>query len=170
MTIVPGCREADNGESPQKPDLLKFLEGKDEVTFIDSSPGGVMSIEEGKFAVYCELRFQKNHRVYFRSGAYSFCRFEGSFQVVDGDIIISFDRSDGVFTSDGIDPIKGESKPIKFPPLNLIHTPDGIQLIRKDRERHLKEHWNVYDGVKIFPLVLTSQASATKHVEPNPKR
>ena len=146
LAILMGCRESGKAQEPKAPSLLGLLETSGEVLFVDSSPGGVMIM--GEDVVYCKLRLKKGHEVSFESGAYNFCNFHGNYQITENTINIELDSQSGVFLT------KGESRPINFPSLELINSPEGIKLIRKDGERHLKEHWNVYDGIDIFPLIL----------------
>ena len=146
LSMIIGCRDGDKAQVPKAPSLLGLVETSGEVLFVDSSPGGVMNV--GGYTVYCTLLFKKDYEVLFKSGAYNFCGFRGKFRIDDNIIKIELDSNTDVFLA------KGESRPIIFPSLELINSSEGVKLIRKDGERHLKEHWNVYDGVDIFPLII----------------
>jgi hypothetical protein len=147
LAMIIGCREGKEEELPDPPSFLDLLETSGEVLFVDSNPDGVMII--GEDSVYCKFLFKKGYDVSFQSGAYNFCEFYGKFRVVDDTVIIELTSEMGgaVFST------RGESKPIVFPVLEVVSSSEGIRLIRKDGERHFKEHWNVYEGVDIFPLV-----------------
>lgn len=149
IAILFGCGDRDGYKAPvpKAPSLPGLLEATGEVLFVDSSPGGVMIM--GWDSVYCKLLFKKDNKVSFESGAYNFCNFGGKFRLEGKTINIELNSISDVFLT------KGESKPIIFPPLELVNSPEGVKLVRKDGERHLKEHWNVYDGIDIFPLVLS---------------
>jgi hypothetical protein len=146
LAVIIGCGDADRAQVPNLPSLLDLVESRGEVLFVDSSPGGVTML--GEDVVYCILRFKKNHEVSFESSAYNFCNFHGKFRIEENTVTIELDSHSDVFLN------KGEARPIIFPSLELMNSSEGLRLIRKDGERHLKEHWNVYKGVDIFPLVV----------------
>ncbi len=146
LSVIIGCRDADRAQVPKLPSLLDLVESRGEVLFVDSNQGGVMML--GEDVVYCILRFKKDYEVSFESGAYNLCKFHGKFRIEENTITIELDSHSDVFLN------KGEATPIIFPSLELMNSSEGLKLIRKDGERHLKEHWNVYEGVDIFPLVV----------------
>jgi hypothetical protein len=130
--------------------LVELVDQLDNILFVDSHPGGIMGIKgEEDILAFCKLNFKKGGQVSFESGAYNFCEYHGSFQVDGDEISIAFDSGSHVFD------IKGEASPIYFPKLIVNQSPQGIELFRKDGETHLREHWNVYEGTDIFPLILT---------------
>lgn len=157
--MLIGCTWGNDDDKPDQQSLMELFEGKDELMFIDSSPDGVKIFGGDESLVYCELLIEKNGKVRFNSYAYNFCNFGGTFRIENGDINIFLESVSGVFWT------KGEPTSIKFPTLNLIRARNGVQLVRKDGERHLKEHWNVYEGVEIFPLILAPPARAAKQAE-----
>lgn len=147
LVMTVGCREGEKELLPKQPSFLDLVEANGEVLFVDSSPGGVMPL--GEDTVYCKFLFKKENEVSFESGAYNFCNYYGKFRVVDESVIIELnsDIHGDVFF------VRGEPIPIIFPVLKIVSSSDGIRLIRKDGERHLKEHWNVYEETDIFPLI-----------------
>jgi hypothetical protein len=68
--IMPvGCANANDGNTPDKASLRDLFNGKDEITFIDSSPEGVKIIGDDEPLVYCELRIEKSGKVYFNGSS-----------------------------------------------------------------------------------------------------
>jgi hypothetical protein len=135
---------------PKDRSLVELVDQLDNILFVDSHPGGIMGIKgEEDILAFCKLHFKKGSQVSFESGAYNFCDYHGRFQVDGDEISIAFNSGSHVFDT------KGEASPIYFPTLIVIQSPHGIKLFRKDGETHLREHWNVYEGIDIFPLILT---------------
>lgn len=146
LCLLTSCGERDDKMETNTPNLLDLIESSGEVFFIDYKNNGIMKV--GEHYSYCKLIFKGSRKVYFESWAYNNCRFHGEFQMTDNTINISLDGFYGVFQTNG------EPTPIIFPALELVDSPDGLKLMRKDGETHLKEHWNVYEGIHIFPMIL----------------
>ena len=123
--------------------IIELIEKNGELIFKDSSAEKGDSTGDN-----CVLKLKKNYQIEFSSAAYNIYTYEGEFQIVGEDIIITLQKGGGPFSNE-------EPDVLIWPPLKLKPTLHGYKLIRKDGRSDFKEHWNIYeDRVNhIFPLI-----------------